>query len=60
MSFDADFQSKFIARKIRAKYGELTEIQGEEYASTQRATGPSKMADFGIKNRPRPKFCKRL
>ena len=49
MSFNANFQYKFIARKIRAKYGELTEIQGEECASTQRATGPSKMADFGKK-----------
>jgi len=37
MSFNANFQYKFIARKIIAKYGELTEIQGEECASTQRA-----------------------
>ena len=49
MSFNADFQYKSIADKIIANYGDLTEIQHEECASTQCATDPSKSTDFGKK-----------
>ena len=47
MSFNADFQYKSIACKIIANYGELTEIQHEECASTHRT---ARSADFGKKN----------
>jgi len=50
MSFNADFQYKLIACKIIANYGELTEIQHEECASTHRTASPSQSADFGKKN----------
>ena len=50
ISFNADFQYKFIAHKIIANYGELTEIRGKKCASKRRATGPSKIANFGKKS----------